>query len=116
MQIPSLPKMQPSLVRTERQHHYNHNSQHHSSLRAANDNNDHYYNEKGQLFSSKDHKTIHGIISRDKDSDIYSNKQSSHQPISSKPSSSSSIDLWKTYCYIVTCCLSPFILRYFGNF
>ncbi|CAO3623659.1 unnamed protein product [Cunninghamella blakesleeana] len=110
----SLPKRKSSLVKPERRHqrlslHTTYNNNHY--------NNNYYYNEKGQLFSSNDHKTIHGIISRDNDSDTYSNHQSSHHhSISSKPSSKLfSFHVWKLYCYMVTCCLPPFILRCFGK-
>ncbi|CAO3584156.1 unnamed protein product [Absidia cylindrospora] len=91
----SPPRRQASLIRPERQRIGTHHPQYHSSLRVT------------KISREETHVERNGIVQRDYDSDAYT----MNMPDSLEITQSKSINLWKVYCYMLTCCLPPFVLR-----
>ncbi|CAO3597630.1 unnamed protein product [Absidia cylindrospora] len=93
-------RRQAYLIRQERQRTYAYNYRYHSNLRIQ---------TKKSREGTQAHRSAvrNGIIERDYDSEKLILDLSEPLEIPQ----STSIGLWKVYCYMVTCCLPPFILR-----
>lgn len=112
----SLPKRTTSLVRPERSRIDPQHPQYHTRRRVIENETSHYYRSAGDRLHPARRSVIRrGLLAReDEEEKGHSNSDSLGIEYTTSMSSST-FDVWKTFCYFVTCCCPPPVLKAMGR-